>query len=1049
MHLPLAPGACLAALFFLAMCQSLPAADLDPVVVGQWPRYTGGSALRVALSGKYAYVVAAGSTVSGDLQVLDISNPNLPQRVGVYDGVNASSDVVVCGHYAYVSGRWSEGVLRKSGLRVLDVSDPSKPRVVGRYTNTKGAGWAESVSVSGDYAYVTGVDSLEVIDISTPTEPKRVGLCPIAGGYAATQLAVCGQYAYLASGEGGLQIIDISNPANPQLLGSWSGGGNANWVAVSGNHAFVAEYALSDGTNGVRGGGLQILSVSDPANPRWVGACNRGEMAWCVAVSGDRAYVAASYDGLKVIDISDPANPHQIGSCDTQEARGIAISGHYAYVAAGSLQVIDVSDPAAPKRVGDCRTGQFAGGVAASGNRAYVVEHLSWTGSNCLVLDVSDPANPRHLRTYDTSAWESGLPVSMNFTYVSDPDEVWLVNDVTDPANPQRVGGYKTIASAFDVLVAGHHAYVPSYSQVGSNLVYGFQVIDISNPAQPRRVGHYYGANSIGWGWSVALYGHYVCLTDSEETDLGRLLIVDVSDPTTPRQVGTYNLTGGATDVVVSGQFAYVAASEAGLQVLDLSILTQPRFIASVGVGAHKVSVSGCYAFVTDRWKGGGSLHIIDISDPAHPVYAGRYPIAGEDLAISGNYAYVANGGYGLKVLDISRPAIPQRLGGYALNGEISGLAASGDYAYVSGGEHSGGLRVLDVSTPASVRQVGAADNFGFANGLAVSGSYVYDAGLGVCDVSTPISPQLVGFCGVGDGRAVAVREHLAYTVAGGSSDSTSSLQVLEVSDPHRPRQIGEYSLGFDLDRSDSFVILGGEYAYVTGTFPGLEPVGCLQVIDISDPANPRGIGRFDYHGDWHGLALSGQYACLAAGNAGLLFVDLADPAYPRLVGSYTEHGAEGVAVFGNYAYVAVSPRGYWPLAPRNPGEYSGFGVEVIDISEPARPRRVGGNSTAGDVLNRSNMVAAGGRIYFTGGQELAILDLYQPPRLDSLRLDAQGFHLLLRGVTGQMLRLERSRDLRTWDPFATVPIPANGQTLIDPAAAAEPMLFYRAVSVP
>lgn len=35
------------------------------------------------------------------------------------------------------------------------------------------------------------------------------------------------------------------------------------------------------------------------------------------------------------------------------------------------------------------------------------------------------------------------------------------------------------------------------------------------------------------------------------------------------------------------------------------------------------------------------------------------------------------------------------------------------------------------------------------------------------------------------------------------------------------------------------------------------------------------------------------------------------------------------------------------------------------------------------------------------------------------------------------------------WEPFATAPIPANGQTLVDPAATAEPFLFDRAVTVP
>ena len=35
------------------------------------------------------------------------------------------------------------------------------------------------------------------------------------------------------------------------------------------------------------------------------------------------------------------------------------------------------------------------------------------------------------------------------------------------------------------------------------------------------------------------------------------------------------------------------------------------------------------------------------------------------------------------------------------------------------------------------------------------------------------------------------------------------------------------------------------------------------------------------------------------------------------------------------------------------------------------------------------------------------------------------------------------------WEPVATVRIPANGQTLIDPTATTEPFLFYQAVSVP
>jgi hypothetical protein len=51
-------------------------------------------------------------------------------------------------------------------------------------------------------------------------------------------------------------------------------------------------------------------------------------------------------------------------------------------------------------------------------------------------------------------------------------------------------------------------------------------------------------------------------------------------------------------------------------------------------------------------------------------------------------------------------------------------------------------------------------------------------------------------------------------------------------------------------------------------------------------------------------------------------------------------------------------------------------------------------------------------------------------------------------GEPGNSVRVERSRGLVNRKTAATVSLPAMCQTLIDPAAATEPLLFYRAVSV-
>ena len=74
----------------------------------------------------------------------------------------------------------------------------------------------------------------------------------------------------------------------------------------------------------------------------------------------------------------------------------------------------------------------------------------------------------------------------------------------------------------------------------------------------------------------------------------------------------------------------------------------------------------------------------------------------------------------------------------------------------------------------------------------------------------------------------------------------------------------------------------------------------------------------------------------------------------------------------------------------------------------------------------------------------------FNPYRFEpTLHLSASGFQFTVCGEPGQSVRIERSRDLVNWEFAGQVPIPASGQTLIDPAATTEPRLFYRALRVP
>jgi len=61
-----------------------------------------------------------------------------------------------------------------------------------------------------------------------------------------------------------------------------------------------------------------------------------------------------------------------------------------------------------------------------------------------------------------------------------------------------------------------------------------------------------------------------------------------------------------------------------------------------------------------------------------------------------------------------------------------------------------------------------------------------------------------------------------------------------------------------------------------------------------------------------------------------------------------------------------------------------------------------------------------------------------------AMAVNTQGMQFTVRGEPGKTVRIDRSSDLLVWEPMATVPLPAGGQTLIDPAAVGEQRLFYR-----
>ena len=140
---------------------------------------------------------------------------------------------------------------------------------------------------------------------------------------------------------------------------------------------------------------------------------------------------------------------------------------------------------------------------------------------------------------------------------------------------------------------------------------------------------------------------------------------------------------------------------------------------------------------------------------------------------------------------------------------------------------------------------------------------------------------------------------------------------------------------------------------------------------------------------------------------------------------------ATGVAVSGTFAYVADHDAG----------------LQVIDISNPANPQRVGGNSAFGDARD---LVVAGTNVFVAAGQAgLVILDLFRP----SVRLEPVspqqpgGFRFLACGDAGLSVRVQRSANLRDWEDWQALTLGATPSELSDLDASTNSHRFYRAVT--
>jgi hypothetical protein len=174
-------------------------------------------------------------------------------------------------------------------------------------------------------------------------------------------------------------------------------------------------------------------------------------------------------------------------------------------------------------------------------------------------------------------------------------------------------------------------------------------------------------------------------------------------------------------------------------------------------------------------------------------------------------------------------------------------------------------------------------------------------------------------------------------------------------------------------DHNGNGILVEGKHAYLLGTTlvqredGDYQLAGILQVLDVSDPTTPSVVETGDLP---RGVVkLGGKYAYVAAGKE-LCVLDVSNPKAPKVMGFCemrdTEPSKGGVAVAGNYAYVADS-------------EGASAAMLVVDISNPEAPRGVESCEET-EEFNANNVVVSGDYLYVCGRGD-ALLSVFRIAR--------------------------------------------------------------------
>ncbi len=270
------------------------------------------------------------------------------------------------------------------------------------------------------------------------------------------------------------------------------------------------------------------------------------------------------------------------------------------------------------------------------------------------------------------------------------------------------------------------------------------------------------------------------------------VIAVNISDMEHPVSIGRIDTPGYARGLGVDFPYLYAADSHSGVRIIDISDpqnVREESFIETVG-RTRTVVCEDRWGYVPDESNG---LVIMNFSDPASPRISGHLETPDYDVwdvAINGNYAYLAAGDGGLVTVSIADQGAPSVQNEFATPSASYGIAIDGSYVFLA--DYASGMRIFNVSSPGNPVEVGDVDipNNGMAIDVDVANDHAFIAGyyhgLRIIDISVIEEPVEISHVDT-PGQAWDVKVYRNHAIV---ADYDGGIRIIDVQDLLNPNEV-------------------------------------------------------------------------------------------------------------------------------------------------------------------------------------------------------------------------------------------------------------------